>query len=202
MTCANKFPKSVPGLFSYQSVSLAYLPRPDPANGFFPVSPEIATQNGNYAKVPLISGDQEDEGPLFSLVQSNISTTQQLVDYVDSAYPDTPRSLAAALVATYPDDITAGSPFRTGLLNNIYPQYKRLAAILGDAVFNLRRRQMLYTVSSTISSAFSSVLEALLFKRLTSTITLRSSTFWTPMLLVLQHRSSIGLSTILPHLRC
>jgi carboxylesterase type B len=145
-------PQSVPGLFSYQSVALAYLPRPDPADGFFPVSPEIATQNGNYAKVPLISGDQEDEGPLFSLVQDNITTTQQLIDYFASAYPDTPKSLVASVVATYPDDITAGSPFRTGIFNNIYPQYKRLAAILGDAVFNLRRRQLLYTVSSTVPS--------------------------------------------------
>ncbi|KAI4731503.1 alpha/beta-hydrolase [Aureobasidium sp. EXF-10728] len=143
---------SVPGLFSYQSVNLAYLPRPDPADGFFPVSPDIAVANGNYAKVPLISGDQEDEGPLFSLVQNNITTTDQLVDYAASAYPDTPRSVVAAFVATYPDDVTAGSPFRTGLLNNIYPQYKRLAAILGDSVFNLRRRQLLYAVSSTVPS--------------------------------------------------
>ncbi|KAI5212864.1 hypothetical protein AUEXF2481DRAFT_33489 [Aureobasidium subglaciale EXF-2481] len=141
---------SVPGLFSYQSIALAYLPRPDPASSFFPVSPEVANQNGNYAKVPIISGDQEDEGPLFSLVQSNITTSQQLLDYVASAFPDTPKSVVATAVATYPEDPAAGSPFRTGLLNNIYPQYKRLAALFGDAVFNLRRRQLLYTVSSTV----------------------------------------------------
>ncbi|KAK6005585.1 hypothetical protein QM012_007227 [Aureobasidium pullulans] len=143
---------SVPGIFSYESVNLAYLPRPDPSDGFFPVSPDVAVAKGNYAKVPLISGDQEDEGTLFSLTQTNITTDAQLLDYVASAYPDTPKSVMAAVVATYPDDISAGSPFRTGLLNNIYPQYKRLAAILGDLVFNLRRRQTLYIVSSTIPS--------------------------------------------------
>ena len=91
---------SVPGLFSYQSIALAYLPRPDPSSSFFPVSPEVANQNGNYAKVPMIAGDQEDEGPLFSLVQSNITTDAQLLDYVASAFPDTPRSVVAANVAT------------------------------------------------------------------------------------------------------
>ncbi|THY69728.1 alpha/beta-hydrolase [Aureobasidium pullulans] len=141
---------SVPGLFSYQSIALAYLPRPDPSSSFFPVSPEVANQNGNYAKVPIIAGDQEDEGPLFSLVQSNITTDAQLLDYVASAFPDTPRSVVAANVATYPNDPSAGSPFRTGIFNNIYPQYKRLAALFGDAVFNLRRRQLLYTASSVV----------------------------------------------------
>lgn len=128
------------------------MPRPDPKDRFFPVSPDVAVAKGKYAKVPLISGDQEDEGTLFSLTQTNITTDAQLLDYVASAYPDTPKSVMAAVVATYPDDISAGSPFRTGLLNNIYPQYKRLAAILGDLVFNLRRRQTLYIVSSTIPS--------------------------------------------------
>ncbi|KAG9948611.1 lipase 3 precursor, partial [Aureobasidium melanogenum] len=143
---------SLPGIFSYSSVNLAYLPRPDPSDGFFPVSPEVAVAKGNYAKVPLISGDQEDEGTLFSLVQNNITTDAQVIDYVAAAYPDTPKSVMATLVATYPNDPSAGSPFRTGLLNNIYPQYKRLAAILGDLVFNLRRRQVLYAVSSTMPS--------------------------------------------------
>ncbi|KAH0368467.1 lipase 3 precursor, partial [Aureobasidium melanogenum] len=114
--------------------------------------PEVAVAKGNYVKVPLISGDQEDEGTLFSLVQSNITSDAQLLDYVATAYPDTPKSVMATLVATYPVDPSAGSPFRTGLVNNIYPQYKRLAAILGDLVFNLRRRQLLYAVSSTIPS--------------------------------------------------
>lgn len=143
-------PQSQPGLFSYQSLSLAYLPRPDPADSFFPVSPELAVQNGNYAKVPMIAGDQEDEGTLFSLVQSNITTTEQLVNYILSGFPDATRSDVEAVVATYPDDITQGSPFRTGVFNAIYPQYKRLAAILGDIVFNLRRRQLLNVVSATV----------------------------------------------------
>lgn len=53
---------SVPGIFSYRSVDLSYLPRPDPSDNFFPQSPEVPVQAGQYAKVPVIIGDQEDEG--------------------------------------------------------------------------------------------------------------------------------------------
>ena len=54
------------------------------------------------------------------------------------------------LVATYQDISTDGSPFRTGLLNNWYPQFKRLAAILGDLTFTLTRRVFLNEVSDTV----------------------------------------------------
>src|SRR3569833_2565221 len=47
------------------------------------------------------------------------------------------------LVATYTNDITQGSTFRTGHLNSNNPQIKRLAAILGDFVFTLTRRAFL-----------------------------------------------------------
>jgi len=142
---------SVPGIFSYRSLDLAYLPRPDPSNNFYSVSPEVAVSNGKYAKVPIIIGDQEDEGTLFSLTQSNISTTAELVTYLQSYFPDpTGQALVPGLVATYPDDPSAGSPFRTGVLNNVYPQFKRLAAILGDITFTLARRSYLETVSSTV----------------------------------------------------
>ena len=40
----------------------------------------------------------------------------------------------------YPDDVTKGSPFGTGTKYAITPQYKRLAAFQGDAVFQAPRR--------------------------------------------------------------
>ncbi|KAH7351284.1 cholinesterase [Rhexocercosporidium sp. MPI-PUGE-AT-0058] len=133
---------SVPAAFDYQSVALSYVPRPD--GKVLVASPEILAQNGQYAKVPFIIGDQEDEGTLFSLVQSNITTTEELVDYlVDVFFYDANRADVEALVASYPDDPSAGSPFNTGPLNNVYPQYKRLAAMLGDLVFTLTRRVFL-----------------------------------------------------------
>ena len=145
---------SVPGIFSYRSVDLSYLPRPDPHDNFFPVSPEIAVSNGAFTKVPVIIGDQEDEGTLFSLVQSNITTTDQLITYLTSYFPSNPnaRQLVTGLVNTYPDNQSAGSPFRTGVLNTLYPQYKRLAAILGDVTFTLTRRVYLNIVANQVPS--------------------------------------------------
>lgn len=141
---------SVPNIFGYRSVDLSYLPRPDPNSNFFPVSPRAAAQNGNYAKVPILIGDQQDEGTLFSLSQTNISNGDLLTEYLESYFPLATSAQVSALVATYPDDPADGSPFNTGDLYNIYPEFKRLAAILGDISFTLTRRVYLYIVSGTI----------------------------------------------------
>ena len=44
------------------------------------------------------------------------------------------------LLALYPADITQGSPFDTGILNAITPEFKRLASMQGDLVFQAPRR--------------------------------------------------------------
>lgn len=138
---------SVPGIFGYTGIALSYLPRPD--GTVLAQSPEVLAQNGQYADVPFIIGDQEDEGTLFSIAQNNISTTDDLVNYLSTVvFLDAPRAKVQELVAAYPDDPSAGSPFGTGLLNNIYPQYKRLAAMQGDFVFTLTRRAFLNLTSS------------------------------------------------------
>jgi carboxylesterase type B len=51
---------SVPGILSYSSVDLSYLPRPD--GTVLTLSPDDLISQGKYAKVPFIIGDQEDEG--------------------------------------------------------------------------------------------------------------------------------------------
>jgi len=143
---------SVPAFLGYRSVDLSYLPRPDPTDNFFPQSPELAVAAGAYSKMPIIIGDQEDEGTIFSLFQGNITTNSELIDYLTSAFDNNPnaKSLVTGLVATYPEDLgISGSPFGTTVLNNLYPQYKRLAAILGDLVFTLSRRAYLAQVASS-----------------------------------------------------
>lgn len=138
---------SVPGIFGYNSVALSYLPRPD--GTVLTMSPDVLATNGQYAKVPMIVGDQEDEGTLFSLSQSNISTTAQLITYLSTIFfNDATTAQIQALVATYPEDPSAGSPFRTGVLYNVYPQYKRIAALLGDLTFTLTRRLFLTKTSA------------------------------------------------------
>jgi triacylglycerol lipase len=129
-------------MMSYHSIALSYLPRPD--GKILTESPEKLVLGNKYASIPFIIGDQEDEGTLFSLFQSNLSTQSDVVDYLHSLFfLDATREQIADLVALYPNITTYGSPFRTGNQNNWYPQYKRLAAILGDVAFTLSRRAFL-----------------------------------------------------------
>lgn len=51
------------------------------------------------------------------------------------------------LAELYPADITQGSPFNTGILNALTPQFKRIAAVLGDGVFQAPRRLLLKNAS-------------------------------------------------------
>ncbi|KAH7052379.1 Alpha/Beta hydrolase protein [Macrophomina phaseolina] len=145
---------NVPAIFGYRSVDLSYLPRPDPSDDFFPESPDAAVAAGRVAKVPVIIGDQEDEGTLFSLVQLNITTDAALTAYLQSYFPATDPQVVADLVASYPSAPSAGSPFRTSIANEIRPQFKRLAAILGDITFTLTRRVYLDLIVPQIPAAY------------------------------------------------
>lgn len=48
-----------------------------------------------------------------------------------------------AFTDSYSEDPRDGSPFDTGLLNQLGPQYKRLSAAIGDYVFHMGRRDLL-----------------------------------------------------------
>ncbi|KAK4032435.1 Alpha/Beta hydrolase protein [Parachaetomium inaequale] len=133
---------SVPAILSYNSVALSYLPRPD--GKALSKSAEVLVLEKKYAAVPMIIGDQEDEGTLFALFQSNITSSSKLVRYLSDLYfhGATTQQLET-LVGHYSPWVWDGSPFRSGLLNEIYPGFKRLAALLGDLVFTLTRRVFL-----------------------------------------------------------
>lgn len=133
---------SVPNIFSYNALALSYLPRPD--GTVLTQSPDKAAQAGRYASIPYIIGNQEDEGTTFAIHQSNITTTDEIVDYLEDLYfHDASRDQIQALIDTYQDISKDGAPFRTSNLNNWYPQFKRLAGFLGDFAFTLSRRLLL-----------------------------------------------------------
>lgn len=130
---------SLPGILGYQSVALAYLPRPDGV--VLPDTPDKLAQAGRYYPVPMIIGDQEDEGTLFALFQPNLTSTAKVVDYFSQYFfQGATKAQLNRLVQSYRPAIIGGSPHRTLLLNEWYPGFKRLAAMLGDLVFTLTRR--------------------------------------------------------------
>lgn len=131
---------SVPAILSWNSVALSYLPRPD--GKVLTKSAHVLLHEKKYAAVPMIIGDQEDEGTLFSLFQSNTtSSTASIVKYLgDLFFNGASDDVLTRLVETYDPAIWEGSPFNSGLLNEVYVGFKRLAAILGDLVFTITRR--------------------------------------------------------------
>ena len=54
--------------------------------------------------------------------------------------PDASEDEVNTLLEVYPSDITQGSPFNTSVLNAVTPEYKRIAAMQGDLVFQAPRR--------------------------------------------------------------
>ncbi|EMD39501.1 hypothetical protein CERSUDRAFT_111813 [Gelatoporia subvermispora B] len=140
-----------PGIFSFQSLNLAWLPRVDGV--FLTDTPQNLVLQNSVANVPFVTGDCDDEGTLFSLSNLNITTQTDLEGYLSSNYlSSVPDSLITdfmgAILNAYPADITQGSPFNTSDLNALTPEYKRLAALQGDLVFQAPRRFFLQQRSS------------------------------------------------------
>jgi carboxylesterase type B len=128
-----------PGVFAYQSLNLAWRPRADGV--LLSDNPQKLVQQGKVANIPFITGDLDDEGTLFSLSTLNITTESQLRNYIKTVFlPGVSDSAVARIAELYPSDITAGSPYDTGILNALTPQYKRIASIMGDGVFQAPRR--------------------------------------------------------------
>lgn len=80
---------------------------------------------------------------IFSQVnQLNVTTTDDWKKlFKDIWWPDTVTDENLdRLAELYPEDVTQGSPFDTGLRNALTPQYKRIAALTGDSTFESQRR--------------------------------------------------------------
>jgi len=79
-----------------------------------------------------------------------VTSTAALTAYLQTYFPHATPAQVSGLVSLYPEDPSAGSPFRTGPLNELYPGFKRNAALLGDVTFTLKRRVMLNQIASTV----------------------------------------------------
>ncbi|KAF8836216.1 alpha/beta-hydrolase [Paxillus ammoniavirescens] len=131
-----------PSLFSYQSLILTWQPRVDGV--FLTDDPQKLVQRGSVADVPFVNGDCDDEGTLFSFSTLNITTDTQFEEYIHSYwFPEAPPTAIQELMEFYSANISEGSPFDTGALNAITPQFKRIAAFQGDVIFQAPRRLLL-----------------------------------------------------------
>jgi carboxylesterase type B len=108
-------------------------------------SPHRLAAAGKIASVPLIIGDMRDEGTAFSLLaQLETLTDKDFAKYFKEVWwPKATDAEISRLMELYPPDITQGSPFGTGVLNAVTPNFKRLAAVVGDYSFQAQRRNLL-----------------------------------------------------------
>ncbi|KAH9040242.1 carotenoid ester lipase precursor [Lactarius hengduanensis] len=133
-----------PNFFAYQAsgLILAWMPRVDGV--FLTEPPQYSVLRGHVSNVPMITGNCDDEGSLFSISTINISTSAQMKDYLKLyMMPTVKDSQVDLLLKYYPNDQRAGCPFDTGIKNALSPQFKRTAAIQGDFVFHGPRRLLL-----------------------------------------------------------
>jgi len=127
------------GMVTYRGIALPWWPRVD--GDFLTENPMHSVLRGHVANVPFITGNCDDEATLFTVTMLNISTTDQLKDWLRTyLVPGATDSQINGLLKHYPDDLRAGSPFDTGIKNALSPQYKRIAALQGDWVFQAPRR--------------------------------------------------------------
>ncbi|KAI0059490.1 carotenoid ester lipase precursor [Artomyces pyxidatus] len=138
---------NTPNMDSFQSLNLVWAPRVDGV--FLKDYPQHLVKQGSVANIPFISGDVDDEGTAFSLTSVNLTTNQAVHDYFHENYfPKTSTQDIEKLLQLYPNDTSLGSPFDTGTASALTPQYKRIAAIQGDLVFQAPRRFLLQQRSS------------------------------------------------------
>jgi len=157
-----------PNLFAYPSLGSVWKPRVD--GDILKQDPFVTLSRGLQVKVPIISGNCDDEGTLFSFANANITTDEEFLSYMHSNYlPGVPQDKIPELGALYPSDPAAGSPFGTGDLNAITPEFKRLAAVQGDFIFQGPRRNLLSKASASQDAW------GFLYKRQKSTPVLGSS---------------------------
>ncbi|KAF8993620.1 Alpha/Beta hydrolase protein [Cyathus striatus] len=144
MTAVN----NTPSIYSYQSLQNTFEPTID--GTFISRGPMTSVQKGLYAKVPIIHGDTDDEATVFSLSSLNVTTDAEFRDYVSTlCLPGVTDDQLDAIMSAYPSDITKGSPFDTGSDNAATPEFKRIAAFLGDLQFQGPRRFLMQAAAQT-----------------------------------------------------
>lgn len=111
-------------------------------------TPQNLVRKGQVARVPMISGDCDDEGTFFAVpnlndtsvvssicslhlfIQQLRRTTADFNTYFKTIIAPIGPSQTKLLDILYPQDATKGSPFNTGTANNISLQYKRFGMLL------------------------------------------------------------------------
>ena len=101
-----------------QSLALSYLPQADGV--FLTDRPQHLVSQGQYSRVPMVTGDMNDEGTLFSVTSVNVTTEEQARKYLRETYaPKATDAEVEQLATLYPQDPNVGSPYDTQFRNQL-----------------------------------------------------------------------------------
>ncbi|GAA5885925.1 hypothetical protein JCM16303_003029 [Sporobolomyces ruberrimus] len=140
----------LPNLNAVSSLAIPFLPRTD--YSFVSETADKLVAERRFAQnVSIISGNQYDEGTILTLGTGlNITTSEALDNWLATTFStNSTAEQRQRLLELYPEDVTQGSPFDTGDLYALAPQSKRIAALLGDMVFQGPRRAFLNQTKET-----------------------------------------------------
>jgi carboxylesterase type B len=101
----------------------------------------IQMANGEFVKVPIISGANSDEGSAFS--PQPVETTEDLYKFMTVGQNAVPPDFADKLLEAYPDDPSVNVIANLGDARPGFPfgaQFRRSASYFGDSVFIAPRR--------------------------------------------------------------
>ncbi|EUC62981.1 extracellular lipase, putative [Rhizoctonia solani AG-3 Rhs1AP] len=131
-----------------------------PGDVFLPELPSVSIHAGRYAKVPFINGDVKDEGTVFinqTTPQTDKNVTGWLTYQAPGLYFGIDNETAVTeLLKYYLADPAVGSPYGTGNETfGVAAQYKRLASLVGDLIFEASRRDHLRTATADGVNAWS-----------------------------------------------
>ncbi|KAK0460688.1 extracellular triacylglycerol lipase precursor [Desarmillaria tabescens] len=131
-------------------------PTLDGPHGLYPGLPSELLPRGQFARLPFIAGTNLDEGTAFCPPQLNY-TNELLAEILNANFspPAVPPQIIDELLALYPDDPAAGSPYNTGEETfGLAPLYKKCAALTGDLTFEFQRRNWIQTTTNAGVKAF------------------------------------------------
>ncbi|RFU75367.1 hypothetical protein TARUN_6884 [Trichoderma arundinaceum] len=139
---------TMPGINAVETMRLVYIPRPD--GDLLRYSPEKLVGNSMFLAVPMILGNQEDEGTIFAQAQTSVNSGSRLNQYLRRNYfRHAKKSQMRDFVKTYSKKPYDGSPYRTGNDFEDWLGKKRLASVIGDILFILPRRLALAFVAQS-----------------------------------------------------
>ncbi|OCH92071.1 alpha/beta-hydrolase [Obba rivulosa] len=133
---------STPALLSTRGINMTWFPSID--GEFLTKSMKRMAADGELPKIPLISGNVQDEGTFGALYLTHLQTNEDFLRYVKSNYLEAASDeQIAAIAALYVEDPVYGSPYGTGNKYVLSPQWKRIAALQGDLHNQAPRRFLL-----------------------------------------------------------